>query len=103
MQNRDIFSILFNMKVYCVFSLESPHRGEDPNRYTQYIYFNMKKKITLNYPKSALKGFFQETQKKSSKQSCNMATNLNLLSLITKAAIIHTSVVAVKSKIYKTP
>ena len=23
--NRDIFSIFFNMKVYCVFSLESPH------------------------------------------------------------------------------
>ena len=28
----DIFSILFNMKLYCVFSLESPHRG-DSNEY----------------------------------------------------------------------
>ena len=28
MQNRDIFSIVFNMKVYCVFSLESPHQGD---------------------------------------------------------------------------
>ena len=26
MHNRDILSIFLNMKVYCVFSLESPHR-----------------------------------------------------------------------------
>ena len=38
--NRDIFSIFFNMKVCCVFSLESPHRG-DFNEYTQYTMFNM--------------------------------------------------------------
>ena len=25
-QNKDIFLIFFKMKVYCVFSLESPHR-----------------------------------------------------------------------------
>ena len=43
----DIFSILFNMKVYCVFSLESPHRG-DSNEYTQYTIFNIKKE---NHPK----------------------------------------------------
>ena len=42
----DIFSIFFNMKVYCVFSLESPHRGES-NEYTQYTTFNVKNKITL--------------------------------------------------------
>ena len=30
-----IFSIFFNMKVYCVFSLESHQRG-DSNDYTQY-------------------------------------------------------------------
>ena len=24
----DIFSIIFNVKVCCVFSLESPHRGD---------------------------------------------------------------------------
>ena len=29
----DIFSIFFNMEVCCVFSLESPHRG-DCNEYT---------------------------------------------------------------------
>ena len=48
------------MTVYCVFSLESPHRG-DSNEYTQYIIFNIKKKkrkkITLSYPKSAAMGF----------------------------------------------
>ena len=43
----DIFSILFNMKVCCVFSLESPHRG-DSNEYTQYTIFNIK---TENNPK----------------------------------------------------
>ena len=39
----DIFSIFFNMKAYCVFSLASPHRG-DSNEYTQYTIFNIKRK-----------------------------------------------------------
>ena len=43
----------------CVFSLESPHRG-DSNEYTQNTIFNMKKKNTLNYPKSAAMGFFSK-------------------------------------------
>ena len=30
------FYIFFNVKVRCVFSLQSPHRG-DSNEYTQYI------------------------------------------------------------------
>ena len=50
-------SIFFYMKVCCVFSLELPHRGNS-NVYTQYTIFNIKKKITLNYPKSAAMGFF---------------------------------------------
>ena len=37
----DIFSIFYNMKVFCVFSLKSPHRGNS-NRYTQYTIFNIK-------------------------------------------------------------
>ena len=41
--NRDIFSIVYNIKVYCVFSLESPHRG-DSNKYTQYTIFNTKQR-----------------------------------------------------------
>ena len=41
-----------------MFSLESPH-GSDSDEYTQYTVFSIKKKeITLNYPKSAAKGFF---------------------------------------------
>ena len=52
----DIISIFFNMKVCCVFSLESPNRG-DSNEYTQYTIFNVKKKIILNYLKSAAMAF----------------------------------------------
>ena len=47
----DIFSIFFHIRVCCVFTSESPHRG-DSNEYTQHIIFNIKKKIALNYSKS---------------------------------------------------
>ena len=40
---RGIFSISFNMKVCCVFSLEPPHRGYS-YEYTQHTSFNIKKK-----------------------------------------------------------
>ena len=49
---RDIFSIFYTKKVCCVFSLESPHRG-DSNEHTQQTISNMQKNISLNYPKSA--------------------------------------------------
>ena len=39
-----------------MFSLELPRRG-DSNEYTQYTIFNIKKKITLSYPKSAAMDF----------------------------------------------
>ena len=55
----DILLIFFNMKVYCVFSLESPHRG-DSNKNTQHTIFNRKKKISPNYPKSAAMEFFSK-------------------------------------------
>ena len=64
--NRDIFSIFFNMKVFCVFSLESPRRG-DSNEYTQYTIFNIKRKIDLNYLKSAAMGFFPRDSSTNSK------------------------------------
>ena len=41
------FSIFFNMKACCVFSLESPHRG-DSNEYTQHAIINIK---IANYTK----------------------------------------------------
>ena len=42
------FSVFFNMKVCCVYSLESPHQG-DSNEYTEHTIVNIKKKITLSY------------------------------------------------------
>ena len=42
-----------------MFSLESPHRG-DSNEYTLYTIFNMNKKDTINYPKSAAMGFLSK-------------------------------------------
>ena len=53
------------MKVYCLFSLESPHQG-DSYENTQYTIFNMNKMNTLNYPTSAaqLWDFFQGTQER---------------------------------------
>ena len=39
-----------------MFSLKSPHRG-DSNDNTKYTIFNIKKKTTLKYPKSAAMGF----------------------------------------------
>ena len=43
-----------------MFSLELPHRG-DSNENTKYTIFNIKKKITLNYPKpAAAMGFFSK-------------------------------------------
>ena len=38
--NNDI--IFFNIKVYCVFTLESPHQG-DSNEYKQYTVFQYEK------------------------------------------------------------
>ena len=48
-------------------SLELPHRG-DCNKYTQYTFFNIKKKITLNYLKSVAMGFFLGTQERVRKR-----------------------------------
>ena len=48
-----------------MFSVESPHRG-DSNEYTQHTFINIKKKITLNYPKTittAAMGFFPRDTK----------------------------------------
>ena len=63
-----IYFRFFNMNVYYVFSLESPHRG-DSNVYTQYIIFIIKRKITPDYSKSAAMDFFPRDSRMSSKQS----------------------------------
>ena len=57
----------YNMKVWFVFSLNSPHCG-DSNEYTQYTVFNIKNKVTLNYPKSAAKECFPRASRTTSKQ-----------------------------------
>ena len=62
-----MFLIFFDMKVYCVFLLESPHRGNS-NKNTQYTILNMNTKNTLNYSKSAAMGFFPRDSRMSSKQ-----------------------------------
>ena len=67
---RIFFRIFFHMKVCCVFSLESPHRG-DSNEYTKHTIFNIKKKITLNFPKYNnvySYGIFPRDSRKSSKK-----------------------------------
>ena len=61
------FFIFFEMKVYCVFSLESPHQGNS-NEYTQYTIFNINTKSILNYFKSAAMRFFPRDSRMSSKQ-----------------------------------
>ena len=40
-----IFSDFFNKKVFCVFSLESPHQG-DSNENIQYTIFNITRPVT---------------------------------------------------------
>ena len=47
--------------------IESPHRG-DSIEYTQYTIFNIKRKIDLNYIKSAAMAFFPRDSSTSSKQ-----------------------------------
>ena len=51
------------MKLYCVFSLELPHRGNS-DEYTKYTIFSIKRNLSY-YPKYAAVGFFfQETQER---------------------------------------
>ena len=52
----------YNMKVCCVFSLESPHRG-DSTEYTEYTLFNIKRRLTKIIANLHLWDFFPETQK----------------------------------------
>ena len=56
------------MKVCCVFSLESPHRGGSYD-YTKYIMFNIIKTINLNSPKYAAMDFFRRATQKQVRNS----------------------------------
>ena len=55
-----ILSIFFNMKVYCVFTLESPHRGDSNVVHAVYQFYNKKRK-------SAAMGCFPRHSRTSSK------------------------------------
>ena len=63
--NRYILSIFFNVKVCCVFLLESPHRG-DSNEYTLFTIFSrpIKKKISLHFSNLQPWIFSQGTQER---------------------------------------
>ena len=49
--------IFYNMKVCCVFSLESPHWG-DSNKNTQYTVFNIKKENHTRLSQICSQGIF---------------------------------------------
>ena len=61
------FSILFSMIVYCLFSLESPHRG-DSNEYKQYTIFNINTESHPKLSKYAVMRLFPGDLRTSSKQ-----------------------------------
>ena len=65
---RDIFYFLRHKGMLSVL-IESPHR-DDSNEYTQYTIFNVKKKITLNYPKFAAIGFLFQGAQERVRNSC---------------------------------
>ena len=91
---RDLFSIFFNKKTCCVFSLELPHRG-DSNEYTQYTICNIKTKITLRFSKSAAMGLFPRGKRVISVQAtewllsavCNTIARLERISLTARTRI----------------
>ena len=89
-----IFSIFYNIKVCCVFSLESPHRGDSDEctQYSIFIFNFKKKKIALNYPNSAAMGFFQGTQARVRNSDGKLAISVRatevLLGLVRTAKLI---------------
>ena len=61
--NSDIFPTFFSMKVYCVFTLESPHRG-DSNEYTQYTIFQYENEKHPKLSQNCSYGIFSKGLKK---------------------------------------
>ena len=64
-----------------MFSLKSPHRG-DSNDSIQHTIFNMNKKNTLNYPKSAAMGFFPRDSKMSSSSRGKRAISVRAIEVL---------------------
>ena len=61
------WSLIGTISYLCKLTIQDGRDRGDSNEYTQYTIFNMNKKNTLNYPKSAAMGFFSKGRK-SSKQ-----------------------------------
>ena len=65
--NENIFSTFLKTNVYCVFSLESPHRG-DSNEYTHHTIISIKsRRIITNAIMFAAMGYFVRDSRTSSK------------------------------------
>ena len=62
-------------------SIESPHK-RDFYKYTQYTIFNIRRKIDLNYLKSAVMGFFPRDSSMSSKQPCKRAISVRAIDTV---------------------
>ena len=67
-KNSDIFLTFFNMKVYCVFTLESPHRG-DSNEYTEYTIFQYEKEKYTKLSQICSYGIFSKAFKNEFERS----------------------------------
>ena len=72
-----------------MFSLKLP-RLCDSNEYTQYTIFNIKMKISLNYPKSAANGYFQGTQEQVRNSRGKRAVNVLLMKYLGLKTSKHT-------------
>ena len=68
--------------------IASIHRG-DSNEYTQYTLFNIKKKITLNYPKSAAMGFFKAISVRATEALLYFALEMFQVIMILLVFLVH--------------
>ena len=80
------------MKVYCVLSLESPHRG-DSNEYTQYTISNIKKENhpLLIIPNLQLWDFFLGTLEQVGNSCGKRATGIWATEVLLQHGIAHIS------------
>ena len=76
--NGDILSIFFIMKVYCVFSLESPQQGNS-NECTQYTIFNVKKKTSQIIPNLQLWDLFHGIKERVRNSRGNRAISVRAI------------------------
>ena len=93
----DIFSFFFNMKVYCVFSLDSPHRG-DSNEFTQYTIINIKKRIIQFIPNLQLWDLLQGTRERVQNNRGKRAISVRAIEVLLYQFAICASTSCVKQR-----